>query len=209
MTKRTTEVPEGLPLPNALKELQTPPRKMRFFWQGDPGWGHDQLGEGTSSMGGGGCLVTSLTMLAMYFGTKNTSLTPGQANIDMRKASAFIEGKSDLVMHRGAAVLGLEAPAEDRLKSYWGDPALKKLLLDTIALGDAAIIHVSTDGDPKDGGEHFIAAFKIEGDCIVCADPALGRPVFIPLSTMSLKVMWRDKEKLYQIVSVAPVRVAA
>lgn len=207
MTKKTTEHPEGLPL--ALKQLPVAePRKMRHFWQGAGEYGRDLVGDGTSSMAAAGCLVSSLDMIGIYLGAIDATVNPGEANRRMKKIPGAFSG-SNLVMHLGARALGLEAPASERIKSAFGDPRLKKLLISTLEAGDCAVVHVSTDGDPKDGGEHFIAAYRIEGDDVVCADSALGAPVHIPLATLEKRVMWRNKEKIYQIVSVAPVRKAS
>lgn len=205
MTKKTTEHPEGVPLKNGLKELLV--RKMRHFWQGASNYGRALVGHGLSTMAKAGCLVTSLDMLGIYLGTIDTSVDPGVANELMKKLPGAFDG-SNMIMHVAAPALGLEAPAHERIRGVFGDPKLKKLLVDTLNAGDVAVIHVSTDGDPKDGGEHFIAAYKIEDGCVVCADPALGTSVYIPLSTMEKKVMWGRVEKHYQIVSVAPVRAA-
>ena len=185
-----------------------PPRKMRFFWQGDARWRHDLLGLGSSTMGKAGCLVTSLTLAAHWLGVKTPEFTPGDANQLLKKHVNCWNG-SNLIMSLAAKPLGLSCPADKRLKAPFGDPGLKKLLEETLKDGDAAIIHVSTDGDPKDGGEHFILAYQLtEAGEVLCADPALGASVSLPLQKLEAKVMWRENQKLYQVVSVAPVSAA-
>lgn len=196
--KKTTERPEGIPVPK-------PPRKMRHFFQGDPAYGRDLVGHGKSTMHGAGCLVTALTSLAMYLGTVDKTMTPGKANQLMKAIPGAFDG-SNLYMHIGASALKLEAPVGERIRAGWGNPKLKQLLIDTIEAGDVAMIHVSTDGDPKNGGEHFIGAYAIENGTILCTDSALGTLVSIPLATMEKHLKWKDKPKHYQIVSVAPVR---
>ncbi len=185
-----------------------PPRKMRFFWQGDARWRHDALGLGNSTMAAAGCLVTSLTLAAHWLSVKTLEFTPGDANQLLKKHAHCWSG-SNLIMPLAARHLGLSCPADKRLRAPFGDPGLKKLLEETLKAGDAAIIHVSTDGDPKDGGEHFILAYQLtEAGEVLCADPALGASVTLPLQKLEAKVMWREKPKLYQVVSVAPVSSA-
>lgn len=203
MVKRTDTQPEGIPM--ALKELPKP-RKMRFWWQGGAPYGDDMTGFGTSSLHKAGCLVTSLHILSRYMNTSELA-DPGEANKAMKKVPGAFLG-SDLVMAKGAAAVGLEAPADERLKLAFGDRRLSQLLEKTLEAGDAAIIHVSTDGDPKDGGEHFIAAYALTDTDILCADPALGTSVAIPRKTLEKTVLWNGKPKLYQVVSVAPIRPA-
>ncbi len=191
-----------------LPAPQPKPRKMRFFWQGDARWGGHTLGLGSSNMARAGCLVTSLTLAAHWLGVKDPAdFTPGDANELLKKHQNCWSG-SNLVMALAAKHLGLSAPADKRIRGKFGDPALQKLLVDTLNDGDCAIIHVSTDGDPADGGEHFILAYQLTSEAVVCADPALGASVVLPLNKLEAKVMWKQNPKLYQVVSVAPVSVA-
>ena len=214
MTKKTDQAPEGLPLEgnrsvgvSGKAAPDPPPRKMRFFSQGDPRWRQDSLGLGASTMWGAGCLVTSLTLGAHWLGVKTPEFTPGDANKLLKKHAACWSG-SNLIMPLAAKHLDLSCPADKRLKAPFGDPGLLRLLEETLEAGDCAVVHVSTDGDPKDGGEHFILAYQMTHDAILCADPALGAPVSLPRKTLETKVMWREKQKLYQVVSVAPLSAA-
>lgn len=214
MTKKTDQAPEGLPLEgnrsvsvSAKEAPDLPSRKMRFFWQGDARWRHDSLGLGDSTMAKAGCLVTALTLGAHWLGVKTPDFTPGDANKLLKKHAACWSG-SNLIMQLAAKHLGLLCPADKRLKARFGDPGLAKLLEETLEAGDAAVIHVSTDGDPADGGEHFLLAYKLEAGEVFCADPALGALVTLPLHKLEAKVMWREKQKLYQVVSVAPLSAA-
>jgi hypothetical protein len=204
MTIKTDTVPEGLPLPSGLKELPKPERKMRYFWQGDARYGKDQLGDGPSTVSRGGCLVHAIRSAAIYYGTRLPTEHPGMANVDYLKGHAF--SGDNLAMHKAAAIDKLVCPQETRLSSIIpGDPKLKALLEATFAAGKLAVIHVSDDWNIGNGGEHFILAFKVEGDNILCADSALGTSVPIPRKTLQKEVMWKNVKKLYQIVSVAPI----
>lgn len=200
MVRRTTKNPEWQPLP-------PPParRRMRHFYQGSSAWGSDLVGNGSSSMAKAGCLVTSMTAIAFFLDTVGATMNPGVANALMKDIPGSFIG-SNMKMHVAAKALNLQAPTAERTYGPWGDPAHRNALVKAIENGECAIVHVSTDGDPKDGGEHFIAAYAIADGQVLCSDPALGRSVTIPLSTMATVVMWRDKPKQYQIVSVAPVR---
>lgn len=204
--KKTTEHPEGIPVPFTSPPPK-PKRKMRHFYQGAPEYGRDLVGHGKSTMHGAGCLVTTLMSLALYMGAVDSTMTPGKANQLMKAIPGAFDG-SNLYMHVGAKAVGLEAPEGERIRAGWGNPKLKQLLIDTIKAGDCAVLHVSTDGDVSDGGEHFVGAYAIEDDMILCTDSALGGPVLIPLATMEKRVMWKDKQKHYQICSVAPIRPA-
>ncbi len=208
---KTTEDNLAKPAPKSgLKELPKPAeRKMRFFWQGNPEYGQDQLGDGDSTMSKGGCLASAMRAAAIYLGTRKPTEGPGQANKDYRKGKAFIG--SDLVMHKAAEIDGLSCPQNTRLKMKEGATfeQLQALLEATLKDGDVAIVHVSTDWNLGNGGEHFILAYKAEGDNILTADSALATSVTLPRKTLEKKVSWNAKTKLYQVVSVAPVSVKA
>lgn len=59
---------------------------MKLFSQRDPKWANKKLGFGNCTLGTDGCLVTSLAMLATYYG-KETD--PDRLNEDLKKVNGF------------------------------------------------------------------------------------------------------------------------
>lgn len=194
------------PKPEPVKELMKP-RKIRFFWQGDKRYRADLVGHGTSTMWKAGCLVTALHIAALYYGTVDADSLPGDTNQLLKGTFGVFDG-SNLYLHKAAPLVGLRADLKDRLVLPYGDPRLSALLEKTLKAGDLAIIHVSTDGDPKNGGEHFILAYGMTDTDILCADPALATSVALPRATLAKVMAWGTKKKPYQVVSVRPLRIA-
>jgi len=123
-------------------------------------------------------------------------ILPPEGNELLKGAKAF--SGSSLSVPAAAKALGLNAPDSERLRGVQDD---HKAVSEALSKG-ACVLHVATDGGRV--GKHFILALRIEGDEVVCADPALGREVRLVLNRLTF-VMWGKKQKTYRIVGVLPV----
>lgn len=176
---------------------------MSCLWQNAEPWGPMMLGDGPSSIGHGGCMLTLLTEAARRIGGRPT-LLPHHTNEIAKKADAF---KGDnLDVERAARALGLECPYAERIENPMGMVSPAKLDADIAKMLDRGfcIIHVDHDGDKK--GDHFIMATGSSGSNFDCADPALARSVFLLRPILTAAVRWGKKEKTYRVQSIRPIR---
>ncbi len=179
------------------------------YWQNDPKWGFEDVGESTEDLGNVGCLVTSLTMAYNWLMKPEIPLTPKDMNDWLKEnPDAFIG--ANMVVAKAAEHVGLSAPEKARTRGKPGDPRLVEALKEALATSTftgtpkgVAILHVSKDGGPK--GHHFVLARVLDDGFVAVDDPALGRTIDMPLSTLSVNVYWRKALKKYAVVSVIPV----
>ena len=181
------------------------------LYQADTHWSGLTLGDGPSTIGKSGCLLVCLTLAARELGAL-PSLLPPHANLLCLQAGAF--SGDALVVHLAAAALDLEAPLDDRVKAPIGSGALIDAVSDALTSGALAILHVDHDSNRPAGdvdADHFILAYQIKGDRVLCYDPAVGR---VSLTWPGLEsagdVVWGPKDfRRYRVVAVRPIRKAA
>lgn len=171
------------------------------LWQNDARWGALQLGNGDSTIGRGGCLLTVLCEAASRIGGR-PGLIPPHANETLRKAGCFLN--SGLIIEHAAQTLGMESPDKDKVQGKPGDPSLKAALDHILEMGQLAILHVDHDG--MDNGDHFILALRATASTVDCIDPALATHVALEWPKLEATVRWGKKLKLYRVVSVRPLR---
>lgn len=175
------------------------------LYQSDTHWTGLPLGDGPSTIGKKGCLLVALTMAARETGVR-PSLLPPHANLFCLEAGAF-EGDA-LIIHKAAAALDLEAPLFERVVAPIGSGALIDAVSNALTAGDLAILHVDHEGD--DDGDHFILAYAIKGDRVLCYDPAVGRVSLTwPGLESAGEVVWGPKDfRRYRVTAVRPIRKA-
>jgi hypothetical protein len=147
-------------------------RTVKGLVQNGP-WGKIQLGNGPSTIGGGGCLLTAMTMAAnAFFGT---ALTPAQTNEIGKSAGAFVG--SDLDVEKMAAALGLIVVA--RIRNTPSDLAgMLSIINEVLDLEGFAILNVDYTDDTK--GDHFVLINGRTTTGFTAVDPVNGKT--IPLS---------------------------
>lgn len=181
------------------------------LYQADAHWSGLTLGKGPSTIGKSGCLLVCLTMAAREFGVRPTLLPP-HANLLCLEAGAF-DGDA-LIVHLAAAALDLDAPLAERIVAPVGSGALIDAVSDALVGGALAILHVDHDSTRPSGdadADHFILAYQIKGDRVLCYDPAVGR---VQLTWPGLQsagdVVWGPKDfRRYRVMAVRPIRKAA
>lgn len=172
------------------------------LWQANPAWSKVKLGNGASTIGRGGCLLTCLTEAARTL-TSRPNLIPPHVNETCRQVGAF--QASLLALDKAAIAMGLECSLKDRVDGEPGEQKLKDALLAALDHG-MAVIHVDKDG--LDGGDHFILATgkSPEGN-IICKDPAVASVVVLQWPALTALVRWGKTLKSYRVVSVRPLHL--
>jgi hypothetical protein len=172
---------------------------VNAFWQGDKRWGWMTLGFGSSTIHGGGCLLTLFTMAANTLLKK--SLTPDVTNELLKMAGAFYvgddgKGTSLLVSEKAAPALGLkmlgrvrqETDARGNVVSTPTLAEIRAVVDKALRARGLAVLHVNHDGGIK--GQHFVLVNGRKRDgSYTAADPAPGKEV--PLTAaLGGKVSW-------------------
>jgi len=183
------------------------------LFQNDKRWGSMLLGEGPSTIGKGGCLLTCLTMAARELGT-HPGVIPPHVNQRLVAAGAF---DGDLLrVHDAAEALGLVAPLFERV-SLDDDqkPAEREDLAAALSLAmkaGLAILHVDHDSAKARGdaqGDHFVLAVKLEKGDVLCLDPAVGR-VVLGYPELDGLAVWKPGDiRTYRVRAVRPIRRGA
>lgn len=188
---------------------------MTVLRQADRRWSTLLLGDGSSTIGGAGCVLVSLVQIAIELETRPGMLPP-HANEACRKAKAF-DG-SMLRVHDAAPVLGLDAPLSQRVVT--ADGATRKDLMTALeaVIGDGgcALLRVRYLGpDGKDRG-HTISCVSLPSTDIpsifeaLCRDPAPGCDVRLMVPDLIGISPWGKGDlKRYTVTGVRPVRRAA
>jgi hypothetical protein len=152
--------------------------------QNDARWGATPLGNSTKGIGGGGCLLTSVSMvLSQKLGRL---VDPGELNRVLVKGGAFQARQGDqsgAMMLTDQASKAIEAQYHVALPLAGRVPHAKDTLptgqaiasaVDTeLAAGRQPILHIDTDGDGIDN--HFVVVNRKDGHDYVVIDPAMGR----------------------------------
>lgn len=107
---------------------------MPQFFQADPGWGNDKLGDTRGTLGGEGCAVSSAAMVLSHYGM---DIDPGKLNSFLKQHDGY-EGAGWLRWESAAEYsTGLIEKAYEDLPSYglidWnlihGNPVIVRLRL--------------------------------------------------------------------------------
>src|SRR5574337_675712 len=174
------------------------------LWQNAKPWGSQKLGNGSSTIGGAGCVLTCLCEAARLFGTKPL-LTPDEANEDLKDVDGAFLG-SELVLAKAAPVYGLECPTGGWVQAEPGHQSLKDAFEQHLVDGVAAFVRVDIDGDGK--GDHTILAVGRRDGAIDCLDPALAQHVYLSWPSLEVGVRWGKRDLTYRVVGFRPVRPA-
>lgn len=147
---------------------------LKQFSQTDPQWKNQLLGfDNSATIGAYGCLLTSFTMCATYYGADD--LTPPVLNDRMKAVNGFQAGTAFIIGgFIGSVVDGM------RVDYRQGAPLVE---IDS-ALGNGRLVIIEIDGSPQAGLQtHYMVAYGKEG-----ADYLLYDPFPFPVSSGAIKL---------------------
>jgi hypothetical protein len=136
------------------------------FSQNDPKWKSTLLGfDKSSTIGGYGCLLTSLAMVASDYGA--TGLTPAALNDKMKAAGGFEQGTAYLI----GGLIGSVVPGMSvEYHPAHGVPAPLSEIDAALAEGQPVIIEV--DWSPNPGLQtHYMVVYAKDGNDYLVYDP--------------------------------------
>lgn len=139
---------------------------IKQFSQTDPQWKSTLLGfDKTSTIGGYGCLLTSMTMCATHYGAAD--LTPATLNDKMKTAGGFQAGTAFII----AWVIGNIVPGMKLdYRNCGGSPAPLAEIDNHLAMNLPVIIEV--DYSPSTGVQtHYLVAYGKDGNDYLLYDP--------------------------------------
>ena len=167
-----------------------------YLKQGDPLWSRTKLGHGPQTIGKSGCLLCVYTEIARHFALDVvTAPTPLTLNKVALAQGAFIG--SGLIQSKLAHALGLA------IDDVITDLAAMRTELKTASDERVFIVHVDHGGSKA--ADHFILAVEFDHiqQSVLCADPATGAVVRLPISSITAPAGWGGKN--YVIRSVRRV----
>lgn len=149
---------------------------VALFLQGDPAWGHDQLGLSVHTMGQVGCAVTSAAMILKFYGV---DVDPGRLNVFLREHGGYDEN-NDLIWE-GPPVL-----APDRVRHAYEDLPSYYLIDSNLARGNPVIVRLHL----ASGWTHFVVVMGKQGFDYLIRDPSANglRKGVYPLRELGSKV---------------------
>lgn len=156
------------------------PREVAYYLQWDSEWADDRIGESDSSMGGAGCLVTSVASAANALGF---IVTPKELNRRLTKARAYA-GDRLIWTRLGEALPGLGYS----YKRIFSGSTMEK----DLAAGRLPIVNVRFLGD---GVTHWILIDGAEDGEFLVYDPANSAKTYLPLSRHGKVYAYRVLEK--------------
>jgi hypothetical protein len=139
---------------------------IQHFSQNDPKWKSTLLGfDKSSTIGGYGCLLTSLAMVATGYGA--TGLTPATLNDKLKAAGGFEPGTAYLI----GGLIGSAAPGMSvEYHPAHGVPAPLAEIDAALAEGQPVIIEV--DWSPNPGLQtHYMVVYAKDGHDYLVYDP--------------------------------------
>jgi hypothetical protein len=147
-------------------------KAVRGLVQNSSAWGRMRLGNGGSTIGGGGCLLTALTMAVNAL--KGLSMTPPQVNDIGVAAGAFGTNSSEMNPAILAQALGLTIV--ERIRN---DPTnvagMVRVVDEALAADGLAVVHVDYTDDTR--GDHFVLVNGKTGSGYTAVDPVSAKTI--------------------------------
>jgi hypothetical protein len=147
-------------------------KAVRGLVQNSDAWGRMRLGTGGSTIGGGGCLLTALTMAVNAL--KGLSMTPPQVNDVGVAAGAFGSNSSEMNPAVLAQALGLHIVERIRNEPTHV-PDMIRVVDEALAAGGLAVVHVDYTEDAR--GDHFVLVNGKTGSGYTAVDPVSGKTI--------------------------------
>jgi len=159
----------GLPFP--IERVIDVPQ----FFQADPNWSHDSLGDSPGTLGGEGCAVTSAAMVLKFYGM---DVDPGRLNRFLKLGEGY-EGRGWIRWE----VAALFSPGKVE-KAYEDLPSYG--LIDwNLLMGNPVIVRLRL----PDGITHFVVIVGKRGADYLIRDPAgRGRGAVYPLADLGVPI---------------------
>ena len=159
----------GIPVPGEIM-ISVPQ-----FFQGDPRWANDPLGDTPGTLGGEGCAVASASMLLSHYGM---DVDPGHLNVFLKQHNGY-EGAGWLRWESAAEFTpGLIEKAYEDLPSY--------ALIDwNLLKGNPVIVRLRLPS----GITHFVVIVGKRGFDYLIRDPSsYGEGKIYPLSSLGVPI---------------------
>ncbi len=131
---------------------------VALYLQGDPQWGHDQLGNSVHTLGQVGCAMTSAAMVMKFYGIDTD---PGRLNVFLRENGGYDE-ENDLRWE------GPMALAPDRVRHVYEDLPSYYLMDSNLLRGNPVIVRLRLPS----GITHFVVVMGKEGFDYLIRDPS-------------------------------------
>ena len=162
---------------------------VALYLQGDPAWGHDQLGLSVHTMGQVGCAVTSVAMVMKFYGI---DIDPGRLNVFLRDNGGYDEDND--LRWEGPPVL-----APDRVRHVYEDLPSYYLIDSNLSRGNPVIVRLHL----ASGWTHFVVIMGKQGFDYLIRDPSSAglRKGVYPLRELGSKI-----EALRYYEKLAPAR---
>ncbi len=178
--------------------------RVKPLSQGDIRWAGQTVGNSSSTYSSIGCVVTAVTMAANAL--RGTNYTPN----DLRPGgnagltSSYYDGGA-IRSEQAFAKLGCRVTGRvDNGRVSLGVPTMCQIIDTALASGQLALLRVDYDlASPETN--HTVVCYSHDGDSYVCVDPAGGRVIKIPGSTLQMQ---RTADKLYSVTGIQSVAKA-
>lgn len=166
-------------LDETIKEWNSP-KDFQIFAQNDDRWSSQQLGKGSRTIGGAGCLLTCLTMIARS-NTDQKELTPDQANSKIRAQKNGFTG-SGLNVLTAASILGIDKAFEREVCDDNEDMLRIKAMVRQDRPVVIGIDYKEGQSSAIAATDHFVVILGMSKDArhFLIADPAGGKLRVIP-----------------------------
>lgn len=186
---------------------------MTILWQGDKRWGKAKLGEGGSTIGKAGCLLTCLAMAARVLHVDDEA-TPLTVQENAIKAGGRPFRGPAAIIHEVAVASGMLVAG--RVNEAEGQMALREAIAGAIAAGHVALLHVDHDEDRAGDydADHWVLATSVihgdakDDDVVIYADPATADEGTINMRTLAGIAVWAGKPRTYRVRAVRAIKRA-
>jgi len=184
------------------------------FAQGSEPWGTMDIvpGDKTTRMSRIGCAVVCIAEAGRRLGSPRL-LLPHELLKAARDIDGFAGTKSQpnrkvlVKWAEVAGILGLSVEVGQRWIRNSVDLSLLRHGLHLALREGGAIIHV--DHSPAESGhwmgDHYLYAHRVDGEFVLCCDPAIGSWVWVPSDTLRCASPY-GADRPYQVRGVMPIR---
>ncbi len=131
---------------------------VALYLQGDPSWGHDQLGLSVHTLGQVGCALTSAAMVMKFYGIDTD---PGRLNVFLRENGGY-DDDNDLRWE------GPTALSPDRVRHVYEDLPSYYLMDSNLLHGNPVIVRLRL----PNGVTHFVVVMGKDGFDYLIRDPS-------------------------------------
>ena len=182
------------------------------LWQGSAPWGSVPVGLGAETHGAVGCLSTAVAQLLRIMGSRAGATPLHVKDMALAAGGVYADGKSGAVVTALVdAMVGLVHGVDvDGVGKVASVPDLQSAIIDALRRGGAALVCVDHDsmrrgGDPL--GDHWIAAYAVDGERLLVADPASTGTTSLDWATLAGPSRWGRVTRDYRVTRAVTVFV--